>query len=120
MLTHNVRYDKDKFSSSRLWLTASPPGPFDEVWQVVEQAECVVGISGNLCQCPHDQEEDYALFILDLHLGRRGKMANTQRKEKDVESQLTLSVGAITNKQILIMLFINLGLTCVSIVAPAK
>lgn len=37
-------------------LTASPPGPFDEVRQVVEQAECVVGISRNLCHRPHDQE----------------------------------------------------------------
>lgn len=47
-------------------LTASPPGPFDEVWQVVEQFECVVGISGNLRHRPHDQEKDYAFFILDL------------------------------------------------------
>lgn len=35
---------------------ASPPGPFDEVRQVVEQVECVVGISGNLCDRPHNQE----------------------------------------------------------------
>lgn len=38
------------------WVTASPPGPFDEVWQVVEQLERVVGISGDLCQRPHNQE----------------------------------------------------------------
>lgn len=36
--------------------TAPPPGPFDEVRQVVKQAECVVGISGDLCQRPHNQE----------------------------------------------------------------
>lgn len=31
-------------------------GPFDEVRQVMEQVECVVGISGNLCHRPHHQE----------------------------------------------------------------
>ena len=55
MLRYNVRRAYDNSSSSHR-LTASPPGPFDEVRQVVEQAECVVGISRNLCYRPHDQE----------------------------------------------------------------
>lgn len=46
--------------------TVSPPGPFDEVWQMVEQVECVIRISGNLCHSPHNQEQDYTFFILDL------------------------------------------------------
>lgn len=33
--------------------TAPPPGPFDEVRQVMEQVEGVVGISGDLSQGPY-------------------------------------------------------------------
>lgn len=60
---------------------ASPPGPFDEVRQVVEQVECVVGISGNLCHRPHNQEEEDAFFVLDLPASQK-MMANTQEEGK--------------------------------------
>lgn len=50
-----LQHSKDNTQQLKL-IQASPPGPFDEVREVVEQAECVVGISGNLCERPHDQE----------------------------------------------------------------
>lgn len=33
---------------------------------MVEQAECVEGISSNLCHSPNDQKKNNALLILDL------------------------------------------------------
>lgn len=44
----------------------SPPGPFNEVWQVVEKTECVEGIASDLCHSPRDQKKHHALLILDL------------------------------------------------------
>lgn len=33
---------------------------------MVEQVECVEGISSNLCHSPYDQKKNNALLILDL------------------------------------------------------
>lgn len=33
---------------------------------MVEQVECVEGISSNLCHSPHDQKKNNAFLILDL------------------------------------------------------
>lgn len=49
---------------------ASPPGPFNEVWQVVEKTECVEGIASNLCHSPRDQKKHHTLLILDLQNDR--------------------------------------------------
>ena len=66
---------RKKDNSQTLPLTCcSPPGPFDEVGQVVEQVECIEGISYNLCHRPYDQEKDNAFFVLDL-LGQNIKGA---------------------------------------------
>lgn len=43
-----------------------PPGPFNEVWQVVEKTERVEGIASDLCHSPRDQKKHHALLILDL------------------------------------------------------
>ena len=44
------------------------PGPFDEVGQVVEEAEGVEGVADDLCDGPGGDEQQHA--VLTLHLQR--------------------------------------------------
>lgn len=100
MLRHNVRHSNDNSSSSQPRVMASPPGPFDEVRQVVEQFESVVGISGNLCQRPHNQEKDYAFFMLDLHLSQEnGKYTEEGKSQSKSQAKTTNAalIGLVTS-----------------------
>lgn len=54
----------------KLSCKTSPPGPFNEVWQVVEKTECVEGIASDLSHSPRDQKKHHTLLILDLQNDR--------------------------------------------------
>lgn len=45
-----------------------PPGPFNEVRQVVEKTERVEGIASDLSHSPGDQKKHHALLVLDLRV----------------------------------------------------
>ena len=56
--------------------THTPPGPFDEVGDLVQQVEGVVGVSADLRHRPHHQEQDHTLLTLDLNIVSRGRCYN--------------------------------------------
>ena len=47
--------------------THTPPGPFDEVRDLVQQVEGVVGVSTDLRHRPDHQEQYHTLLTLDLN-----------------------------------------------------
>lgn len=44
---------------------------------MVEQVECVEGISSNLCHSPYDQKKNNALLILDLQKYKEPKLSSS-------------------------------------------
>lgn len=50
------------------------PSPFDEVWQVIEQAEGVEGVADNLCDSPGCDKQQYTVLTLNLRTHRKRRM----------------------------------------------
>ena len=61
------------------------PGPFDEVGQVVEEAEGVEGVTDDLCDGPCCDEEQHA--VLTLHLQEEEEVQQEEEEQEEEEEQ---------------------------------
>ena len=78
------------FSRSNIYISWSEttlkliflPCPFDEVWQVIEQAEGVERIADDLCDSPGCDKQQHTVLTLHLHKHTQGMMGEGQRDRR--------------------------------------